>query len=87
MNRVIPRGYKVVVLNFEKSECKELRTGDIIVVRIDNDFKLQYFRKTDTKICLEPYSHLDSYRTKEFTLEEFKSIQIIGKVIYSFRRF
>lgn len=87
MNRVIPRGHNVVVLNFKKSECKELRTGDIIVVRIDNEFKLQYFRKTDTKIYLEPYSHLDGYRTKEFTIEEFEAIQTIGKVIYSFRRF
>ncbi len=87
INRVIPSGHNVVVNNKEKSECKELQTGDIIVVRIDNEFKLQCFRKTDTKIYLEPHSHLDGYSTKEFTIEEFETIQVIGKVIYSFRRF
>ena len=87
MNRIIPSGHNVVVLNFEKSDCKQIHTGDIIIVRLEDGFKLQYYRKTDTKVYLEPYSYLDGYSTKEFTTEEFNSLQIIGKVIYSFRRF
>ena len=87
LNRVIPSGHNVVVLNFEKTKSKQLFTGDIIIIRIENEFKMHYYRKTDTKIYLEPSSHLDGYRTKEYTLEEFEAIQVIGKVIYSFRRF
>lgn len=87
MNRIIPSGHNVVVLNFEKSDCSQIHTGDVIIVRIDNEYKMQYYRKTDTKVYLEPYSYLDGYSTTEFTVDEFKKIQIIGKVIYSFRRF
>lgn len=87
MNRIIPTGHNVVVLNFEKSESNQIHTGDIIIARLNNEFKMQYYRKTDTKVYLEPYSYLDGYSTKEFSTEEFQSIQVIGKVIYSFRRF
>ena len=87
MNRIIPSGHHVVVLNFEKSDCTQIHTGDIIIVRLDDAFKLLYYRKTDTKIYLEPYSYIEGYSICEFTLEEFDALQVIGKVIYSFRRF
>jgi transcriptional regulator with XRE-family HTH domain len=87
LNRIIPSGNNVVILNFSKSEEAFVQSGDIIIVKINNDYKIQYLRKTDSKIYLEPYSYLDGYETIEFSLEEFETIEIIGKVIYTFRRF
>lgn len=87
MNRIIPSGHNAVVLNLDKAKNKQLHTGDILVVRFNHEFKLEYYRKTDTKIYLEPASYVDGYSTKEFDLDEFKEVQVIGKVIYSFRRY
>ncbi len=87
MNRIIPSGHNAVVLNLAKAKDEGIYTGDIIIVRIGKEFKLEYYRKTDTKIYLEPYSYLDGYSTKEYTVEEFEKLQVIGKVVYSFRRF
>lgn len=87
MNRIIPIGNNVVVLNFSKSDETSIYSGDILIVKIGNDYKLEYLRKTDSKIYLEPYSYLDGYDTIEFNTEDFKEIEVIGKVIYTFHKF
>lgn len=87
MNRIIPSGNNVVILNFAISDDTFINTGDIIIVKIKDELKLEYLRKTDSKIYLEPYSYLDGFNTIELDLEEFEAIEIIGKVIYTFRRF
>lgn len=86
MNRIIPSGNNVVVLNFEHSKDTSVNSRDIIVVKIEKEYKVVYFRKTDSKIYLEPYSYLDGYDTIELAIDEFKELEIIGKIIYTFRR-
>lgn len=87
LNRIIPSGNNVVILNFSKSKDTAVHSGDILIVKIGNEYKLEYLKKTDSKIYLETYSYLNGYETSEFSLEEFEEIEIIGKVIYTFRRF
>ncbi len=87
MNRIIPSGHNAVILNFEKAKEAKIYTGDIIIVYMNNEYKLEYYRKTDTKVYLEPYSYLDGYSKKAFDIATFEKMPVIGKVIYSFRRF
>lgn len=87
MNRIISNGNNVVILNFKKTNNTAMYTGDIILIKIEDDYKLEYLRKTDSKIYLEPFSYLDGYEPLVFTKEAFKEIEIIGKIIYTFRRF
>lgn len=87
LNRIIPSGNNVVVLKYSKLDKLPPKTGDILVVIINNELKLEYFRKTDSKFYLEPYSYLEGYHSISLNLQEFKNLEIIGKVIYSFRRF
>lgn len=87
LNRIIPSGNNVVILNFSKAKQTSINSGDIVIANIDDQYKLIYLKKTDSKIYLEPYSYLKGFETIEFDLEEFKEIEIIGRVIYTFRRF
>lgn len=87
LNRIIPVGNNIVVLNFAKANNKSLSTGDIIVVKVNEEYKLQHLRMTDSKVYLEPNSYLDGYTTGVLTIEEFNNLEIIGKVIYTFRKF
>lgn len=87
INRVIPNGNKIVILDFTKSKNRLLKTGDIILTMQNKEFSLKYYRKTDTKIYLEPYSYLEGFSTQEFSIHEFNEIDVLGKVIYTFRNF
>ncbi len=87
MNRMIPSGNNIVVLDFSKTKKPVINTGDILIVKIDGEYKLEHLRKTDSKIYLEPYSYLEGFNVLEFDLKEFEALEIIGKVIYTFRTF
>lgn len=87
INRAIPNGNKIVILDFKKSNEKHLKTGDILLIKREDEYGLKYFRKTDEKIYLEPYSYLEGFSTEEYTVNEFKNLEILGKVIYTFRNF
>lgn len=87
INRIIPNGNKIIILDFMKSNERHLKTGDIILIKNNDEFSLKYYRKTDTKIYLEPYSYLEGFSTEVFSIDEFKQIDILGKVIYTFRNF
>ena len=87
MNRIIPSGNNIVVLDFSKSQNHVINTGDILIIEINGEYKLEHLRKTDSKIYLEPYSYLEGFNVLEFDLTEFENLEIIGKVIYTFRIF
>lgn len=87
INRAIPNGNKIVILNFMKSNERHLKTGDIILIKKNDEFSLRYYRKTDTKLYLEPYSYLEGFSTEAFSIDEFNQIDVLGKVIYTFRNF
>ena len=87
INRVIPNGNKIVILDFTKSKEKHLKTGDILLIKRNDEFSLKYYRKSDTTIYLEPYSYLDGFNTEEYSIDAFNKMNILGKVIYTFRNF
>lgn len=87
INRVIPNGSKIVILDFTKSKEKHLKTGDILLIKRNDEFSLKYYRKSDTTIYLEPYSYLEGFNTEEYSIDAFNKMTILGKVIYTFRNF
>lgn len=87
MNRMIPNGNKIVIQDFSKSlECR-LKTGDVILINNDDEMSLKYFRRTDTMIYLESRSYLDGFRSEAYTIKEFEQLNIVGKIVYTFRNF
>lgn len=87
VNRVINSGDNVVVLDYKKAKDNSLNSGDIILVKMDGDYKIEYLRRTDSTIYLEPHSYLDGFDTIVLSREEFEKLDIIGKVVYAFREF
>lgn len=87
MNRMINSGDSIVVLNYNMLEHPIHNTGDIIIVKIDNEYKLEYLRMTDSTVHLEPFSYLDGFETLTYSKKEFEDLEVIGKVIYAFRIF
>lgn len=87
MNRIINNGDNVVVLDYSKIENPIHNTGDIIIVLINGEYKLEHLRMTDSTVYLEPFSYLDGFETLSYTKEEFKDVEVLGKVIYAFRVF
>lgn len=87
MNRMINSGDNIVVLNYNKIEHPIHNTGDIIIVKINDEYKLEYLRMTDSTVHLEPFSYLDGFETLTYSKKEFDNLEVIGKVIYAFRIF
>lgn len=87
MNRMISNGDNVVMLDYSKVENPIYKTGDILGVKINDEYRLQYLRKTDSRYYLEPASFIEGFDTTTYTCEEFYQIEVIGKVIYAFRSF
>lgn len=87
MNRIINSGDNIVVLNYNKMEHPIHNTGDIIIVKIDNEYKLEHLRMTDSTVHLEPFSYLDGFETLTYSKKEFEHLEVVGKVIYAFRIF
>lgn len=87
MNRIIPSGNQAIVLDFSKSEDKSFYTGDILLVNIAGEIKLQHIRKTDSKIYLEPFSYLEGFNTITYDIDEFDEVDILGKVVHSYSVF
>lgn len=87
MNRVIANGHYVVVLDFNKATNSDFNTNDILIVRNGSEFTMKRVRKTETSIHLEPDSYINEFKTQTFLVDEFNELQIVGKVIYSFRNY
>lgn len=87
VNRIIPSGNKVVIQDFSKSKECRLKTGDVVLLNKNNELALKYYRKTDTMIYLEHRSYLEGFNTSSYTKEEFETVNVIGKVVYTFRNF
>lgn len=87
MNRLINNGDNIVVLDYCKMKPTDLQTSDIIIVKLDNEFKIEQLRITDSKVYLEPNSFHEVFETIIMTKEEFEDVQILGKVVYTYRQF
>lgn len=87
MNRIINSGDTIIVLDYNKINNPIHNTGDIIIVNINGEYRLEHLRMTDSTIHLEPFSYLDGFETITYSKEEFNNLEILGKVIYTFRIF
>lgn len=87
MNRIINSGDNIIVLDYNKIDHPIHNTGDIIIVNINGEYKLEHLRMTDSTVHLEPFSYLDGFETITYSKEEFNNLEILGKVIYAFRIF
>lgn len=87
MNKVISNGHFVVVLDFNKATNMEFNTNDILIVRNGSEFTMKRVRKTDTTLHLEPDSYIDEFKIQSYKINDYSELQIIGKVVYSFRNF
>lgn len=87
MNKVIANGHYVVVENFAKSDDPIFTSNDIVIVRNGSDYTMKRVRKTDKMVHLEPESYIDEFETQSFPIDDFNELQIIGKVVYSFKQF
>lgn len=87
MNKVIANGHYVVVENFAKISDPIFTSNDIVVVRNGSEYTMKKIRKTDKMVHLEPESYIDEFETQSFPIDDFNELQIIGKVIYSFKQF
>lgn len=87
MNKVISNGHYVIVLDYNKTMDTPLKTNDIVIAKNGGEYTMKRIRKTETKVHLEPDSYLDEFKVQSFDIDEFNELQIIGKVIYSFKDF
>lgn len=87
MNKVIANGHYVVVENFVKSDDPIFTSNDVVIVRNGSDYTMKRVRKTDKMVHLEPESYIDEFETQSFPIDDFNELQIVGKVVYSFKQF
>lgn len=85
-NRMMNNGDNIVVLDANQIEENSLQSGDILLVKVEDGHRILYYRKTDSMIYLEPYSHLKGFETFIYTPEQFNEVEVIGKVVYVFRK-
>lgn len=87
MNKVISNGHYIVVKDLVRSNNKNIKTNDILIVKNGSEYTMKKMRKTDTMIHLEPDSYIDEFVTQSYKIHEFFELEIIGKVVYSFKEF
>ena len=86
-NRRINSGDNVVVLDAIKAENLHLDSGNIVIIKIEDNYRILLFKKTDSMIYLEPFSHLSGFETLTYSKEQFEQVEVIGKIVYVFRKF
>ena len=86
MNKVIANGHYVIVQDIRDGNYT-LKNNDILIFKSGSEYTMKRVRKTDTMLHLEPDSYIDEFETQSFEINDCLDIEIIGKVIYSFREF
>lgn len=86
-NRRINSGDNVVVLDATKAENLHLDSGSILIIKMEDNYRILLFKKTDSMIYLEPFSHLSGFETLTYSKEQFEQVEVIGKIVYVFRKF
>lgn len=87
MNKVIANDHYIVVLDFSKANNTFYKTSDIVIVRNGAEYTMKRIRKTERMVHFEPDSYIDEYETQSFKIDEFNELMIVGKVVYSFRKY
>lgn len=87
MNKIIANEHYVVVENLINSSNRKLKTNDIVIAKNGSEYTMKRIRRTDKMVHLEPDSYIDEFETQSFPVEELSELEIIGKVVYSFREY
>lgn len=87
MNKVIANNHYVVVKDLSNSENNLLKTNDIVIAKNGNEYTMKRIRRTETMVHLEPDSYIDEFITQSFEIDDLSELEIIGKVVYSFREY
>lgn len=87
MNRVIANDHYVVVQSLINTSNNILKTNDIVIAKNGSEYTMKRIRRTEKMVHLEPDSYIDEYDTQSFKIEELSELEIIGKVVYSFREY
>lgn len=87
MNKVIPNGSFVVCCKLNSNN--ELRSGDIVVFKKENEYCIKKYYETDTTIIFEPMSFSDGFETLVFMKNDMDSspIEVLGIVKHQYNRF
>lgn len=87
MNKVIANDHYVVVQDLINSSNNVLKTNDIVIAKNGSEYTMKRIRRTDKMVHLEPDSYIDEFETQSFRIEDINELEIIGKVVYSFREY
>lgn len=82
MNKVLPNESYIIV-----HKTDTVTTGDILVLRLGNEYTVKQVRLTETMVHLEPISYSEEFKTNSYPIDELNEIHSVGKVIYNFRAF
>lgn len=85
INSLIPLVDNIIILDFALAEDKSLKSNDIIIVKLEQTYKIVTFRKMDSKIYLEPSFFNADFKSITITPEKFRELEIVGKAIVSYR--
>ncbi|MBS4461744.1 helix-turn-helix domain-containing protein [Aerococcaceae bacterium zg-B36] len=86
MNREIANGHYVIVQDI-RNGTYQIKNRDILIFKNGSEYTMKRVKKTETMIYLEPDSYLDGFETQSFVVGGDHELEIIGKVIYSFKEF
>jgi SOS-response transcriptional repressor LexA len=87
MNKVIANDHYVVVKDLTNTNNNLLKTNDIVIAKNGNEYTMKRIRRTETMVHLEPDSYIDEFITQSFEIDDLSELEIIGKVVYSFREY
>lgn len=88
MSKILPDGS--IVICRRTSDRYEIKNGDMVVFKKDNEYCIKKYVETDTLLIFEPMSFNLNFKPliySKFELEEVDPLEILGVVIYQFNRF
>lgn len=84
MNKVIPSGFDLVVI---KAIYANIKDGDIVVFRKENEFSVKRFFDMGDVLIFKPESFDNSFKTIIVDKETTEDTEIIGKVLHAAQKF
>lgn len=88
MSKILPDGS--IVICQRTSEFYEVKNGDMVVFKKDNEYCIKKYLETDTLLIFEPMSYNLNFKPLVYSkldLAESDPLEILGVVKYQFNRF
>lgn len=88
MNKILPDGS--IVICKRTSDQHEVKNGDMVVFKKDNEYCIKKYVETDTLLIFEPMSFSQDFKPliySKLDLTESDPLEILGVVKYQFNRF